>query len=199
MAKGRTVKVAEDIQKELPAVHELMEQSSKANILIVKNAPQTSFADLIIVNTSTKELWLIQCKSFPFDEIELDCAGELAQMGHPDYPQKPEAGLYREALKQALGMTTVRYFLCVLVAPRLNPDTNEYTFPSAALARQFPQPLPRDVFVLSNAFGFQFTPMDLDYLTETGPVVRDWFAATDLQAASVLVGNGFQPTVPREQ
>jgi hypothetical protein len=61
------------------------------------------------------------------------------------------------------------------------------------LARQFPQPLPRDVFVLSNAFGFRFTPMDIEYLV-AGAAPREALDSSALRDALQVVSNGFYPS-----
>jgi hypothetical protein len=180
IAEGSTVsgELRGKLKLAFPSIANLMEESNQTDIFVANNGPQDSFTDVLIVNNLTKELWLVQCKSF-LTKVQLDCADELAQMGHPNYPQKPDAGLYREALKQALGMTTVRYFFCSHVTPRL----------IAELAESI-KPLPRDVFVLSNAFGFQFTPIDLENQTEIAVQHREWLEEADLEEFRKLNRNG---------
>jgi hypothetical protein len=183
-----SAQLAKKLKDAFPAICELMEECKETDVLIAKNGPEASFADLLIVNKFTKELWLVRCKSFQ-SEVSLNASVELAKMGHPKYqlPETPgkvakQPQLYREALMNALGMNKVRYFLCVLVAPGL----------SDKLASQFPQALPDDVFVLSNAFGFQFTPMDLDCEPELGVRRREWLEGADVTASRNLLDSRFR-------
>jgi hypothetical protein len=199
LAKGCCANVARRIEMNFPAIHELMMESQKTDILIVKNGSMASFADLLIVNNLTKELWLVQCKSILTAKPQVAWAEELATMGHPNYAQEnPDASQYREVLKQVLGVSKVRYFFCVLVAPTVKPDGSEEILGAGELARSFTQPIPPDVFVLSNAFGFQFTPMNLEYLNEDDPEAREWLSEEDLGFAEKLVANHFE-SLPREE
>jgi hypothetical protein len=197
MCEGRMSSVAARIQKEFPAIHELLRENEKTDVLIVKNAPRAAFADLLIVNNLTKELWLVQCKSFQ-TAPNVDWVAELTKMGHPDFTQQNhDAAQYREALMQALGMTTVRHFFCVFAASKIgsNPakaaeapkgdqeaDGKENVF----------QPLPSDVFVLSNTFGFDFTPMALEYLNGDGAEAQELLEDEDLHLASALFKTDFE-------
>jgi hypothetical protein len=185
--------LAETIKKEFPSMHELMLQSRTTDVLIVKNGSKASFADLLIVNNRTKELWLIQCKSLLSEGVKVNVTEELAKMGYPgNSKDKHAARLYREALKCALGMATVRYFFCILVAPTLDATRGKKVFPIDLVRAQFTLPLPPDVYVLSNAFGFQFTPMNLDDLVDDGADMREWLEEADLKALRTLLANNFR-------
>ncbi|MDO9352531.1 MAG: hypothetical protein Q7T55_02485, partial [Solirubrobacteraceae bacterium] len=64
-------------------------------IVIVQNTPRAMFADVIVVNLLTKELWLIQCKS---GKSTFGFAAELRKMGYPkpeDVPLSPQDGKWK--------------------------------------------------------------------------------------------------------
>jgi hypothetical protein len=144
-------------------------EGHQAEICILQNAPKRSFADLIVVNRTTQELWLIQCKALSSEKSKFNMNAELEKMGYGLRGHSTDqvriqaaaaAAAFRNSLMDGLRMTTVRYLFCLNfrhTASLVNGVTHEMR-----------THMPPNVHVLCSAAGFRFDPVDLSYMTENG-------------------------------
>jgi hypothetical protein len=132
----------------------------QSHVSIWRNAPRASFADLIVINRGTRELWLVQCKS-SVATPRFDARGELLKMGMPtsDPVEKTRWDLalqFREALQLVLGAITVRYILCI--GCPVSASIRQSLVNSMSSLASLPSHI--HVHVMCSAFGFNFLPVD---------------------------------------
>jgi hypothetical protein len=80
------------------------------DFLVLKNAALASYADVICVNSLTRELWLIQCKYSAATSMHVSWDEELKKMG---YERPSEAADFNAMLLKRLGLKGERFFLCL--------------------------------------------------------------------------------------
>jgi hypothetical protein len=175
----------------LEGVDALLNKSLESQeIWILRNTPDARFADVIIINNSMRELWLIRCKSFTGRVCTFDFAIELEKLGYgatgsqshsttataeEEDEDRTEAAAVAEAfrltLQILLGNYSVRYFFCLNLK---YPEALQTDF--VLSARQAKAP---NVHVLCNGFGFCFDPIDLSYVVSDAPqfcLQGPWFS-----------------------
>lgn len=150
-----------------PAWKELAAEAEKTKILVIQNAPKASFADIIVVNNLTEEVWFVQCKCLTSTESSFDWKAEQAKLGY-DFGDNSNATRFASQIREHFGENVspcaiqkkafrVRYFFSI-AAPTVEAALSY--FPEKDIA-ELKKP---NVHVLCTKFGFRFDPVDLDYL-----------------------------------